>query len=268
MNVVDKFDSFGEMLAYAKNAPEGYEARKGSQWFCETESLDEAVKLAEEGWHDERPEVDKLIRALQDQLGERLHKTNRHFVGFAGGGVNMGNFLAGLPNHMNAFRRVPMAKHGKIVRIVLDYGANGMVRTEVMRKRGAVVTVLVDALATLGLSVELWGETTVKIGDLGKHTTLVKLHDPREPLDIDSLMYVIAHPSMLRRLTFGVRELSAFGADAVQRKGHGTSVPITLANELEADIVINRTEHGGDPRVVGKDPVAWVMETIQGLGVL
>lgn len=267
--VVDKFDSFGELLAYVRNNPHtnGESNEYGSRdWYGQTNSLAEAVQLASDGWHDERATLDKMLATLSEQIGERFSKENRVQLSLVGSGVHMGRFLGGRPDHMVGFRRVATSRHGRIVKVVLDYGANSRYGADFMLQRGVTVTALVEVLNVLGLSVELWTETSVKFGE-DIHTTLMKIHDPREPMDIDSLMYAIAEPSMLRRLTFSVREMSEYGFARCKRHGYGRSIPITQGEALEADIVVNRMEHGGNKDIVDS-PVDWIMQTIRGLGVL
>jgi hypothetical protein len=269
--IIDRFNSLSEMVDYALTNPHTEaDSNKESNWVDNglTSSLENAGTVARDGWSDVRPEIDALINEVQEQVGERFSREARVVNSIAGGAVNIGRHLTGRPDSMIGFKRQPSTRHGRIVKIVYDYGANGSVPAADMLKRGAVVAVLVDTLSTLGLSVELNGETTVKIGELGTHTTLVRLHDAREPMDINSLAYAIAHPSMLRRLTFSVREISKFGLSAVDRNSHGRSTPITLADELEADVVINRIEHGGNASLMLSDPAGWVISTIKGLGLL
>lgn len=271
MKVIDKFGSLYEMTRYVEQNPHtNAESNKDSNWVDEgrTKSLADAVKFSDEGWSEVRPEIDKMLAEVQEQVGERLATVSRVQIGLAGAGVHMGRFLAGRPDCMVSFRKQASARHGRMVRVVYDFGANGNTPASQMLKRGAIVAVLIDTLSTLGLSVELVGETTVKIGDAGTHTTLVTLQDPKEHMDINALAYAVAHPSMLRRLTFGVREMSKFGCEKVQRNGHGRSIPITMADELQADVVINRIEHGGNGALMMQDPAGWVVSTIKGMGLV
>ena len=265
--ITSKFDSLREFIDYASDNKDRGDSDTDDTYFTGgTSSLDEAVNMARQGWDAVRPTVDKMLTEISDSFGERFAKVNRTTVGMTGGAVHMGRFLAGRPDHMVGFRRMPSTRHGKVVRIVVDYGANSRVTAEQMQKRGCTLTVLVDALATLGLSVELWGETTVTVNNDLSHTTLVKLHDSREPMDINDMMFALAHPSMLRRLTFSVRE-RAVGKTKIRGAGYGRSAPITKAVELESDVVCNRLEHGGTDKMMESDPVGWIMQTIEGLGV-
>jgi len=267
-NVVDSFTSLREFIDYASvNAAPRSSDTDDTEFTGGTKSLAEAVNMARQGWDAVRPDVDRMLNEIRDSFGERFAKVNRTTIGVAGGAVHMGRFLAGRPDHMLAFRRTPSTRHGKVVRLLVDYGANGKVPASEMQKRGCVLTVLVDALSTLGLSVELWTETTVNVGS-NTHTTLIKLHDSREPLDINDMMFALAHPSMLRRLTFSVREKSSLGVNNIVRAGYGQSVPVTQGSELQADVVCNRLEHGGTSALMKSDPVAWIMQTIEGLGAL
>lgn len=267
-NVTSKFNSLREFIDYAEANPvdnRGSSDKESSEFAGGTASLAEAVGMARNGWDAVRPDVDKMLATIKESFGERFAKVNRTKVGIAGGAVHMGRFIAGRPDHMVGFHRMPSTRHGKVVRLLVDYGANAGVSAENMRKRGCTLTVLVDALATLGLSVELWTETTVQMGTKS-HTTLIKLHDSREPLDINDMMFALAHPSMLRRLTFSVRE-RAMTMATCRSHGYGGSVPVTQAEALESDVVCNRLEHGGTDKLMVTDPVAWILQTIEGLGV-
>ena len=267
-NVTSKFDSLREFIDYAEGNPldnRGSSDNDDSHFTGGTRSLAEALGMARNGWDAVRPEVDKMLATIKESFGERFAKVNRTKVGIAGGAVHMGRFIAGRPDHMVGFHRMPSTRHGKVVRLLVDYGANANTPASEMRKRGCTLTVLVDALATLGLSVELWTETTVKMGNKS-HTTLVKLHDSREPLDINDMMFALAHPSMLRRLTFSVRE-RAMTMATCRSTSYGSSVPVTQAEALESDVVCNRIEHGGNNALMVSDPVAWILQTIEGLGV-
>jgi hypothetical protein len=267
-NVISKFDSLREFIDYADGNPTDNRSSSetdDTQFTGGTHSLREAVGMARNGWDAVRPDVDKMLATIKDSFGERFAKVNRTKVGIAGGAVHMGRYLAGRPDHMVGFHRMPSTRHGKVVRLLVDYGANSGVSAENMRKRGCTLTVLVDALATLGLSVELWTETTVTMGNKS-HTTLIKLHDSREPLDINDMMFALAHPSMLRRLTFSVRE-RAMTMATCRSSSYGSSVPVTQATALESDVVCNRLEHGGTDELMVSDPVAWILQTIEGLGV-
>ena len=70
--MLDKFDSFGDMLAYANANPNKQQSDKGDKSFCETANYAEAHKLAVEGWHAVRPEVGRIMGQLSEQIDSRV----------------------------------------------------------------------------------------------------------------------------------------------------------------------------------------------------
>jgi hypothetical protein len=264
---MDKFGSFGEMLAYCNTNPQFGMSEHGTREFTMTDSFAEAYELARSGWHDVRPEVQTMLDALTDRLAERLDMAHTTQYGVAGAIVDMGRYMQGDPECMMEFVTEPQARMGKVVRVFVDYGASGSFSAEFIRKRGIVLLALVDTLGRLGVSCELWGETAVRGG--GKtHTTVTKLHDATEQMDIDTLMFALAHPSMLRRMAFCVREMSsvANAIGAKQGGGYGSTVHTKYAQVYGADVRMERLESYASKCMT--DPVEWVMQTITGLGLV
>jgi hypothetical protein len=270
--VMDRFDSLWEMLDYANDNPKMHKSEYGEPSFCETENFAEAYRLGKDGWQDVRPQVDSMLSALRDRIGNRLDNATVLRWDVAGGVVDVGRWCAGLPDHMIDFPTEPAEKMGKVVRVFIDYGASSQYTAEFIRNRGVAILALVDTLKSLGVSMEIWGETAVRNSGNAKtetvHTTVTKLHDPSNKLDIDELMFALGHPSMLRRVTFGVRERSkvATKIGAYGDAGYGRTVKMRYAKEMGADVRIERLESSSHPMM--DDPVEWVMQTVTGLGLV
>jgi len=135
-------------------------------------------------------------------------------------------------------------------------------------KRGIVLLALVDTLQKLGVSVEIYGETAITSKGNTTHTTVTKLHDPTDRLDIDELMFTLAHPAMLRRMAFAVREMSTCRReiDAVPNGGYGRTIHTVYAPTVGADIRMERLESRAT--MCMESPVEWVMQTITGLNLI
>lgn len=263
---VSEFGSLGEMIAYATAVKCQWADEVEAAWSGGTKSVAEAANLAVKGWHDVRPEVDREVAAVAEQLRDRLEVAFQTRHDIVGGVVDVGRFAAGMPDCMLDFVPEPSARIGKVVRLFVDYGASGRFNPSYIRRRGVIVLALVDALKTLGVSVEVWGESAVT-GRRGEvHTTVVKLHDATEPLDIDSLMFALAHPSMLRRLTFAVRERATKEHNANIGQGMGATRKMLFAKEYGADIYMERLEDAAHNML--SNPVDWVMQTVTGLGLV
>jgi len=262
--LLDKFDSFGAMLAYAGGNPSKRSSDTGSPKFTLTKNYAEANKLATEGWHAVRPEVERLLTALQERIDNRLDLVSEVQYDTSGGAVDVGRWLTGEPECMFNFVPVPNERMGRVVKVFIDYGASAAYSAEFIRERGVVLCALVDTLQKMRIGCELWGETAVEYGGhpTHVHSTVVKLHDASTQLDIDELMFALANPSMLRRITFSVRELAGVG----ENHGYGRTTETVYAVEYGADIRIERLKERYSTMM--ENPVEWVVSTIKGLGLI
>lgn len=265
---MDSFDSLGEMIRYAETNPEFGSSDKNGRDFTMTDSFAQAATLARHGWHDVRPNVERLMNSLTEKIGERIDFAQIANYSVSGSIVDMGRYMTGEPECMLEFATEPCERMGRVVRIFVDYGANAGHSVDHFLKRGSALLALIDSLTKLGVSCEVYGETSVTGSRDKIHTTVVKLHDARDPMDVDALMFTLAHPSMLRRLTFAVREMSdchkAIGA--YSGGSYGSSTKMRFARQQQPDVCMERTEHGAG--LMMSDPVEWVCQTITGLGLL
>lgn len=264
---MDMFASFGEMLAYCNSNPNFGMSEEGSREFTLTDNFAEAYTLAKDGWHDVRPEVERMMDALSERIAERMDLAHVTNYGVSGAIVDMGRYMMGDPECMMEFVQEPNERMGKVVRLFIDYGASGSYEAEFIRKRGIVILALVDTLSKIGVSCEIWGETAVHGGSV-THTTVTKLHDATEQMDVDTLMFALAHPSMLRRMAFCVREMSSVADNIRARSGgsYGSTVHMKYAQVYGADIRMERLE--SRTHTCMTDPVEWVMQTVSGMGLI
>lgn len=259
--LLDKFDSFGDMLAYANANPSKKQSEHGDQSFCETANYAEAHKLAVEGWHAVRPEVERLLGQLSEQIDNRLDMVSELEYATSGGAVDVGRWLTGEPECMFSFVPMPNERMGRVVKIFIDYGASAQFSAEFIRERGIVLCALVDTLQKMRVACEVWGETAVTFGNQ-IHSTVVKLHDATAQMDIDELMFALANPSMLRRITFSVRELAGCGPSC----SYGRTIHTEYAADYGADIRIERLTEKFSTMM--QNPVEWVVSTIKGMELI
>jgi hypothetical protein len=265
---MDRFDSLWEMLDYANDNPTKGQSEHGTYENTETRDWSDAYRLGKDGWSATRPQVDEMLEALRDRIGQRLDMSTVIRWDVAGGAVDVGRWCQGLPDHMLDFPMVPTERMGKVVRLFVDYGASASYTAEFIRNRGVAILALIDTLKALGVSMEVWGETAVCGRGDTVHTTVTKLHDPANRLDIDELMFALGHPAMLRRVAFGVRERSKVSKhiNAYAGGGYGRTRTMMYAQEMGADICVERLENGSSRMM--SDPVEWVMQTVTGLGLV
>jgi hypothetical protein len=118
----------------------------------------------------------------------------------------------------------------------------------------------------MGVGIELWFESSISGTDNKTYSTTCKLHDSNQPLDIDNVMFALAHPSMLRRLVFSVQEQSEFQRNqrATRGGGYGTPAPLGLGKVIDFDVTVERLQHTDS---IVTSPLEWIVDKITGLGL-
>ena len=268
------FGSLGEFAKYAlaNEAPKSSNKAEtfddGVSWQGDTKTLTEACDVARNGYGAIRSDVDSIL----DKVTERLDmKFSEHYVteyATSGSSVDMGRFVTGEPECMLEFLPESSATMGRVVKIIIAGTASASISASHIIARGVAVVALLETIHKMGVGVELWWESCIEGNDGRAYSTVVKLHDSNDHLDIDSVMFSMAHPAMLRRLTFSVQEQSATASE--QRatsvgSGYGYPHDMAYTKIQDYDVVVEKLQDGrGD---IVKDPFAWVLTTVQGLGL-
>lgn len=266
---VDEFESLGEALHYAKanDNRRSSDAQRDTDW-AGSRDLNTAVQLGLDGWHDIRPDVDAMFSRMEEQINMSLGDVFEMRYDYSGDSVDIDRFLMGDPEHMMDYETVPSGRMGRVVRVLVNGSASAFVSPELIRQRGVLAVALIDVLSKLGVGVELWLESATEYNDK-LHSQLIKIHSSEERLDIDNLMFSMAHPSMLRRVGFSILERTTW-APAKQcaqlGAGYGRPHNLTQGKRIGADVEIDKLQNAtGDPVV---DGVAYIMSTIKGLDLL
>jgi hypothetical protein len=266
---VDEFESLGEALHYAKanDNRRSSDAQRDTDW-AGSRDLNTAVQLGLDGWHDIRPDVDAMFSRMEEQINMSLGDVFEMRYDYSGDSVDIDRFLMGDPEHMMDYETVPSGRMGRVVRVLVNGSASAFVSPELIRQRGVLAVALIDVLSKLGVGVELWLESATEYNDK-LHSQLIKIHSSEERLDIDNLMFSMAHPSMLRRVGFSILERTSW-APAKQcaqlGAGYGRPHNLTQGKRIGADVEIDKLQNAtGDPVV---DGVAYIMSTIKGLDLL
>lgn len=263
---IEYFNSFGEMYNYAKDNAEPKSSNKVERddWSGGTKSLVSACDLARNGWTEIRPEVDELLGELTERLADKLDNLYKPLYDFGGAYVDMGRFVEGDPECMVTFQAVPDGAMGRVIKIAIAGTASHNIDQEWIKKRGIAIISLVDTINKLGFGVELWWDSTIE--HRGRHSTAVKLHDSADTLDINSVMFALAHPAMLRRLAFSVQEQSSNASEQNVGGGYGCPSTMGIVEAFDFDVTVEKLQDGrGD---IVRNPMNWVMSTLKGLDVI
>jgi hypothetical protein len=266
---VDEFESLGEALRYAQDNKDrrASDTKSERDWYGSPD-LDTAVQMGLDGWHDIRPEVDALFSRMEEQINMAIGDVFEMRYDYGGDSVDIDRFLMGDPECMLEYDVVPSGRMGRVVKVLVNGAASCNVSAKEIQQRGALAVALVDVLNKLGVGVEVWLESATEY-DNKYHSQLIKLHSSEERLDVNNLMFAMAHPSMLRRVGFSILEKTGWAPAKVCAQvgaGYGRPHDMTQAVRIEADVKIERIQNAtGDPVA---DGVAYIMSTVKGLDLL
>jgi hypothetical protein len=221
--------------------------------------LEGALEMAVNGWDSIRPNITKLTDSITDDLKDTLMDTFRSVYDVAGSTVDIGRYMAGEPENMVTVLPVQESTVGRVVTILVNAAFNCGVDAVDIQRRGVAICALVECLALMQHETEIWSEMTVTADGL-VHTELIKLKAAGDPLDIPELMFCIAHPASLRRVSFRYMET----LDDMKRIGAGYGSPhnLTCGELVGANIKLDQLYGGFD------DAEHWVREHLLKFGLL
>lgn len=261
---VEEFGSLLEALVYAKENQNrlSSDKRTDNKW-SGSESLDEAVELGTVGWHEIRPEIDRMVDSMNEHINMALGDVFQTVMNYTGDSVDMDRYLMGDPECMMDYEMVPSGRMGRVVRVLVNGSCSWRVSSDEIKARGALACALVDTLAKLGVGVEVWLELPTLAGS-AYHSALIMLHSSEQRLDIDNLMFAMAHPSMLRRISFSMMERSEWpSAKGIIGAGYGAATELKMGEYVNADVMVDKMENAtGDPVA---DGVKYILSTVSGL---
>jgi hypothetical protein len=274
-SIVHRASSLADAARFASENPNPKSSAKttDNEW-SGTPSLPSAVKLATDGWHDVRPKVQEMFNQLESQLSLAMDEQFSIRYDYSGDSVDMGRYVSGDPECMMDYVTEPQARMGRVVRVLVAGIASAYVTPEQIQARGVAVCALIDVLHKLGVGIELWTEQCYARpkNNKDKYSMLVKLHDSQDMMDIDDIMFAIAHPSMLRRIGFGGVEQMQWANEYIN-SGYGSVSDMVCADMLggDCDVVVEKLQNGGrwgTESDILADPVNWVLNTVKGLDLI
>lgn len=216
-----EFDHWADFLDFVRNPRKdgrvneltnqtGRKTTNGPSWHFGRDSnlknFSDAVKLAENGWPEGVEKARKYSEAIFEKISSFIEKP-KFFHDFEGIEIDMGEYIKGVPECMINFEMTVDTAliHSKHIRFVYNCTASAGISPESMIARGSVAVALINLLEFAGNRVQLdIIETTTVRSRLLKHNIHLKRLD--QNLDLASVAYAVAHPSMLRSLIFASTE--------------------------------------------------------------
>lgn len=181
----------------------------------------------------------------------------------SGGFPNVGAYLAGNPVNMWNVSKREATGH-PFVHFYMHISFNGGIRAGTAFDRGCALVALADALESAGCRVKVTGVECSDIKGNYRYCAYHELKDYEDRLDVDNLIFTVAHPAYFRRICFALRERSP--DDRIRDRttsGYGTFCEMT-AEDIEDDgVAINIALPGLDSN--GGSPERFLLDMVKQL---
>ncbi len=202
-----RFASLGEMLDFGMKAPampgwSSQHSRTGDESFTGTKSWEEALRFARDGWPEGRA---KMLKTVASAQSAGIIGVAPSFEMDVGGAYPIPALAAaGQPDCMLNFS--PINERARpIVRLAISGSVSGRYPASAIFNYGAAILAYVDALEANDFQCEItWHFVAERDGKYGHLSVVAK--QAGESLDLDRLAFVLASPSMLRRVSFAAQE--------------------------------------------------------------
>ena len=176
--------------------------QSGNASFCGTETMQEAVNLAKNGWKEGAEKIEKLRSHIQS-LYPKTPKYTRY--GVAGTTPNVARAVAG-----NLFNmRLPeegLSKKKPVITLVCNMFANWSVDKDAISNRAAAVAAIVDQIETEGFACEVISTALTSANYRGERgfsaATSIIIKQSHQPVDLMRMAFGLGHAAMFRRLIF------------------------------------------------------------------
>jgi hypothetical protein len=173
----------------------------------------------------------------------------------------------------------PTTAQGPVVKILINGSASYAVSVDRIKARGVAVAALVEAIHLSGANATvtvMYSQSASRNSSARHLVTLVDVKTESSPLDIDAMMFAVAHPSMLRRIMFAAWETESatirkeWGLGGKYGGGYGFPRGVdSLPAERRAEYSVTIDKPGAyETSNIENDPVQWVADTLKGVGLL
>jgi len=202
------FASLGAAVEHAEGpASTDHERRSHTgTGFFGTQTWQEALTLASEGWAEGRDRVARFAARMVDDVQGRTARVAYEYAE-TGPIFDLGAYLDDDPFCMQRpiEETEAVIGRGPIVRIVANVTASGMVSASVIERRGAAVAAVADALEHAGRRAEIIVTYTSARNGYAVHVSAT-VKAPDQPINMDVIAFALAHPASLRRIGFAIYE--------------------------------------------------------------
>jgi len=198
--VIEKF-SYREFVDYAVNRTKhsvcySESSRSGSKSFTQTNSFEESIDYANNGW-------DLGLEQFKIEDGVLASGTTHLNPSLAGSMPHVQNFINGFPQQM--FELVDEREYNlPTLDLVVPLNYSHSVDSKNALKFGKSIVAYINKMASTH-NIRLTGVFCLKWGNKGRRTQVVTLKNFDEALVVNNIAFAF-HPSFFRRVWFSVME--------------------------------------------------------------
>lgn len=271
-HIIRQYDSVKDTVdAAEKGCDKSGASHKASNEWSGNQTWTQAIATAREGWDAARPKVDAVLEPVREQLAELLTDHPERFHDFVGFEPDIDRYLAGEFECMIDEVVTPQLKMGKVFTLLINCAVSCAVGPDVILKRGAAISALVEAFQMLGCDLNIWVEGTFckSPGGRGlKLSVITKVHDAGQNLDINNVMFPIGNPGWFRRVCFAIAEGEELSTRNILGIGSYYGYPANeavCADMVDPSFIMQIGASHLDQDVT--DPVGWVLSQLAAQGV-
>ena len=231
------------------------------------------LKMARQGWPEGRAKIDEMARQMDVNIAGRI--ANEYLEeGMTGPIVDVQAAVIGLPEQFlrieDSQEDAKRGPNGSVVKIVVNVSAGCGVSGEALYRRAAALGAVAMVLERTGRAVDITVCDAMTFHADRSKRGEARIHVKRstEYVDPDLLAFAIAHPSVLRRVFFGIEE--CWPEDlryAIGIPGGYGGVDALLP--MDADIVLGHGADNDDADFSTPERAeAWVLAMLAKLGVV
>lgn len=196
----------------------------------------QAAQMGREGWEEGVKLADEFSVELSNAVSGKMLEPEVHWD-VTGDWLDVGRYVTGEPEVFGEMIETEYERTAyppKVIHIVVNVCASSGVSEDVIKRRGAAVAALVKALELKGRRCKIDVVAPNNGGRSGRTFYLTIAAKPaEEPMQLNKLVFLMAHPSMLRRLIFSAWEHA--DEETVREFGFSNRGMYGMVGEMPAD---------------------------------
>ncbi len=204
-----EFSDIIDFVDFVKDVPSNYRSKKKGDNDWSGGSFDDAVTQAYTGNPELVSKIFDGANIISAMIDEERKGEIRDVVGEY---FDVGDFLSGEPE---VFRRDEYGPRKPVIPVYASFAMHCGIGNDTIKNRGCSIVAICDELCSSGFIVDLNLVHCVRYDGKRYYT---KIHVRVDPLDLDTVAFIIANPLCLRRLWLAAMELYT---DNPNPGGHG-----------------------------------------------